>query len=82
MKRVMALQGLEHYGTRRRGQVFEVSPETAAELVRRGLVAEVKARGAKSPAKPAKAAAKPKPAKAAQAAEPKAADPTGDDADQ
>lgn len=38
MTRVIALQSMEHSGPRRRGEVFEVSPQAAAQLAARGLV--------------------------------------------
>lgn len=41
MKDVIALSSFDHDGMRRRGDVFQVSPQVAAELVRAGL-AEIK----------------------------------------
>lgn len=38
MKRVIALQSFDHGGARRRGDVFEVSPQAAEQLRRNGLV--------------------------------------------
>lgn len=37
MTRVIALQSMEHGGPRRRGDAFEVSPQVAEQLARRGL---------------------------------------------
>jgi len=41
MTRVIALQPLEHNGTWRRGDTFDVSPRSAELLVRRGLARAV-----------------------------------------
>lgn len=38
MKTVIAIQSFDHGGARRRGDVFEVSPQVAARLRRNGLV--------------------------------------------
>lgn len=37
MTRVVALQSMDHGGQRRRGDAFEVSPQVAEQLARRGL---------------------------------------------
>lgn len=67
MAEVKALYGFDHYGLKKRGQVFEVTDETAADLKRQGLVSLVQGAAAKPkaddgkqgvPAK--KSAAKPK----------------------
>ena len=38
MKTVIAIQSFDHGGVRRRGDVFEVSPQVAEQLRRNGLV--------------------------------------------
>ena len=76
MKRVIALQSFDHGGMRRRGDVFEVSPQTAEGLVRAGIVRlhdkadPSKAAGAKSSASPAAQASPRKTAKKSAAGAP------------